>query len=51
MTPAIRQNPRPVGPILPMTEQDARYPHSQVMPERALRGWKLSTCNRGKSGE
>jgi len=37
MTPAFRQNPRP---ILPMTDHDARYPHSQVMPERALRRWK-----------
>lgn len=48
MTPAFRQNPRPVGPILPMSAHDARYPHSKVMPILALLRWKVPPCNAGK---
>lgn len=38
MTPAFRQNPRPVGPILPMDPKI--IPHRLAMPAEAFRKWK-----------
>ena len=49
MTPVIRQNPRPTGPVLPMSAHDMRYPHRLVMRPNAFARWKFPPCNTGKA--